>query len=231
MNLIKSISFALLFLGSNILFAQESTTEKKPKKLTHELGIQSNLLIKQLIPFGSNNNNTDNPYLFAYHLFNQKSNLGMRFHFGLVAQNITIGSLNNTTKSTINNFSGKIGIEKSKNLGKGFTFYYGADFMYSANTNKARNTQVSFDSTIIVTNESSTQFGGGLGCRLTYNITKKMSIGTESYLFYTKNSNLIVSTFVRYNDGFHTNESDRQSENSNTSITQLPTAIFLHFRF
>jgi hypothetical protein len=221
---------------TNVTDAQNAETNNKVKKITHEIGVQSNTLIKQILPFGGSGG-SENPYLLAYHFMNTKNNIGARLHLGYLSATSANGNLNNSSKSNTQNFNGKLGVESAKNLTKGFNLFYGADFAYSASKSSTTNTQISFDTTINDTKNTTVLYGGGVGMRLTYNITKQLSIGTESYCLFLKSFTILDSRFRNLGNqnggGWNPNidASDRNENRGFNTNVQLPTALFLHFQF
>ena len=255
-NPITIITMALLWSGMS--FAQETeqqiTTEqevkvgpaipgggeekKKEKKWDHYIGIQANLLLKQIISL-DNTAEVNNPY-FLKHSFshvNMKGMFNVAFGYAYSRDEDKDGFVSN-----LSDLSVKTGFGFAKALGKKFQLGYGLDVVFGSKSIQTI-TIVAFDffgggtdSTITTTRSSDLSYGGGLQASFTFNIARNVLVGTEaSYYFIFTDSKLNVETERYFDDGFSpvaitTTTLNEQTKRGALSLT-LPVSIFLIFHF
>jgi hypothetical protein len=199
-------------------------------KFTHYVGVQSNLLIRQIFNLSGTTADINNPYLLTYSLVNKK---GWAIAFG---QGIQFGTSNvtdansNSTKTNNQKINTRLGIEKRTNLNSRWIATIGVEGLMNWSKNNSETVENNFGSFLstINTSEKLQQYGGGLRGSLSYAINKRILIGTESSL-----------SFISSNSSFTQSVSNSNFNSSTTSSTlksngidfKVPTAIFLIVKF
>lgn len=246
----RSAIFIMVVMWSVISYSQETEAdedpqeavivekEKKVKKWDHYVGIQANILLKQIISL-DNTAEVNNPF-FLKHSFSHKNMKGMF--------NTALGYAYSRDEdkdgfvSNLSDLSVKTGFGFGKALGEKFQLGYGLDVVFGSKSIQTI-TVVAFDfiggatdSTITTTRSYDLSYGGGLSASFTFNISKNVLVGTEaSYYFIFTDSKLNVETERYEDDGFNpitltTSTLNEQTKSGTLSLT-LPVSIFLIFHF
>jgi hypothetical protein len=181
----------LLIGGIATTYAQDNVAQaimpapSQEKMFEHQVGVQMNQLIRQVFNFGNNNNvTTNNPYLLTYTLTHAKTGVGLRLGAGYDQRSFVDDDGVNSRDGKINDINLRAGLEKSFDLGGGFTAGAGADFVWAKNTNDTKSLLRSVDTTIIITKSEVGNMGGGAMAWLRYSISRKILVGTETSFYY-----------------------------------------------
>ena len=192
-------------------------------KMQHEICINTTFFIKQILDF-SNNSLEISPYIIAYNFF-PVLNHGLRLAVG--------GSFthsNTNPDSTFVNISKtsevdyRVGYEYRYFFGKRWTFFAGVDFTNSFIVNS---TKVNSSTDIVTTSNNTWSVGGGPVLGIQVNISKHISLFTETAFYYKYASTRSKQSSLNFPD---------LNENKITDIEQtgtflLPTSLFFVFRF
>jgi len=237
----RKFLLAILLTGylSNV-FAQNQPvpeTTKKEKQIDQFVGVQLNPLIRQVLNF---NNSTASPivsgYLLTYNINSRKTGWGLRLGAGVNYN--TNWSNDGITETTTDNshIQARIGIEKAFKLSDKWSAGAGADFLTIMNDNHTTTTVRQFDTVITDTKSKVNSYGGGAMAWLRYNITNRISLGTETSLYYTtgKQDNVTRVTQRQRTPGgggtqITTTETRAKPTTSNTAV-QLPVVFYLIIR-
>jgi hypothetical protein len=192
-------------------------------KMEHDVNINTTFFIKQILNFSSNSLEIS-PYIVGYKFFPVR-NHGLRFAIG--------GSFNKSTQSPDSTFvtisktsevDYRIGYEYRKFFGKRWVFFAGVDFTNSFITNS---TKVNSSTDITNTSNNTWSIGGGPVIGIQVNISKRISLFTETAFYYTYSSTRSKTTSLNFPE---------LNVNKITDIEQqgkflLPTSLFFVFRF
>ena len=165
-------------------FAQQAATSNKDRKMSHQVGVQMNELIKQVFNFGSTAPAITNPYLLTYSINSKKSGWGLRLGLGYNYQSFTNDDGITNKETQINDINARLGIERAFNLSSKWSAGAGLDGVISENNDYTKSTVRSFDTTSTSTKSHVTKYGGGAMCWLRYHITDKVLVGTEASFYY-----------------------------------------------
>jgi len=181
-------SVLLLFLSATAFAQQDSTYTK----YDHYLGVQANLLIKQLFNLSNSNTAVNNPYLLVYSRNSPRTGWGVNLGLGYSYSEINDGDAFNKRESKINNYFFRVGVEKKTNLGKRFIFSGGFDII---NDNQKNDTKNTTGGTSFGTETKSKGWGFGPRATLNFKITERILLGTEcTYYFRAGKSSLKTSS-------------------------------------
>src|SRR6188768_1945184 len=112
-----AIGVFLLFTIVNAGFCQQDST----KVVNHYIGVQVNELLRQLINLNETNEIIDNPYLFTYSIFTNKSGWGLQGGFGFNYHQIKDKISVTAQESKISESFYRAGVGKQFHLGKRWT--------------------------------------------------------------------------------------------------------------
>ena len=212
------------------------------KKIYHELGIQANPLLRQLINLNSGNATTvTNPYLMSYSLTFTKCKLSLDAGVGYSYQSFQDKNSPSNHISRINDVFYGVGFGKKCHIGKRFEAECAIDFAGSNQNDKTFSLSVtSFgggnsDSTSTTTSTVSGSIGSGLRGNLNFNISRRIFIGTEAnyYLQFTSNKQHVFVKDVITSGSFV--QVTSTNTNTDTSFTKfsltLPAVLFLIIKF
>jgi hypothetical protein len=206
-------------------------------KFKHYIGVQSNLLIRQVFNLSGNTATTNNPYLFTYAINNRRG-WGLATGFGMTTTNNSISDATGSYDKDYNKAASlRLGIEKRFFLHPKWSAVVGLDALMNLNESKSDVKDVQsfggFTSVNSVTSTTSfTDMGASLRAALNFSITSKLMIGTETSISYTSGTEKFSgSTF-----------SDNGMGNINATITSntternglgmnVPTAFFVILKF
>jgi hypothetical protein len=205
MKIFISILFTALAFGN--AWAQE---EAEPVKLHTEIGIQTNALFGRLVN-GSDNGLEQNPYLLTGKMV--MGNLAIR-----------VDGFANTTTTLKQRLDLRLGVERRMSLGDRWQGSLGLDVV--AGWTQDKTTEDSgFD---VITDTHDLQYlGGGLAAGVKYQVTKRLSFGTEAYLYYTF-GNLTDGEFFK---NFPVGEDKIQKSDVSNLKVGLPAALYLILEF
>ncbi len=218
-NILLAGIFTILVTG---LSSQNDSIKLPKKKPAYTyLGIQANPLIQQFLSFNSNTTINNNPFTFSYAKNNLKTGAGFAFGTGLNVSNVQDNDGVSSISITKRNFAFRFGYEKKYLQEERFIPFWGIDFNAGATYNEVTSVLnqvinpgfVRVSTTRVFLGPS---FRSGVHLRLSKNIL----LGTEFFfnlqLAYTESNNggLFSTSVAPFDLGF-----------------QLPTAIFLIFRF
>jgi len=263
MSTLKRLNVAMLMatIFTSNLLAQE--TPSKPengdytdKTFFYEQGLNCTQFVKQYLSLNATTN-TNLPYLFTGNFVYKKIGLRYGFNFNNSRASTsqdptgtnTAFNTPNTTKTLTNVYDARVGVFYYKRLSRRFITNIGVDFLYLNSYIKTS----SFNSTSSGTFSSSTTnsdlktVATGLGCgpfiSIQYFIAPRVSIGTESAIYYSMsssnqsgNSTSTITQTINTGSGFFTQTSSTSTTNKNSSKDSgtnliVPLNLFVYFRF
>jgi hypothetical protein len=209
----RSIFFLLLCIFPIMVFSQDSTSRKKK----HEIGMNTTLLIKQVL--GLNSTNIPfSPYLLTYR-YAINSNTNFRAGAGLIVQK-TASTENDINKRYSKSYAMdyRIGIEKQNRLTERWKAYYGIDLIYTYSEILSETSFGSFNNQV-------KGYGAGPVVGIQFYLNKRMSLFAEASLYYSnvdeRTKNTSTSPFG-------------QNSTSHSNILRgefkLPTTLYLAFK-
>lgn len=241
--MLKKLLFLLLLPVS--LVAQDTPDAKNFK---HEIGINATQLIKQLISF-SNSNPPTLPYTLTYKYISGKK----AFRFGIGAS-IARDKGESKPLNTPNQFYGpvptyfnetiadiRIGYEIQIPIEKRFVGYFGFDIITALDREKSFSVTVndnlpsfySYNQTTV--NNSTFGIGGGPVAGFQFMINKRISVFTESPLYFTFSKGNLKTESTTDSDFGQGQTTTRINDISSTSATRLnitlPVTLYLAIRF
>jgi hypothetical protein len=218
MKIFITILFTVLAFGN--AWAQE---EAEPVKLQTEIGIQTNALFGRLVN-GSDNGLEQNPYLLTGKLV--MGNLAIRAGIGgqYDKQVDRVDGFANTTTTLKQRLDLRLGVERRMSLGDRWQGSLGLDVVAGWTQDKTIEDS-GFD---VITDTHDLQYlGGGLAAGVKYQVTKRLSFGTEAYLYYTF-GNLTDGEFFK---NFPVGEDKIQKSDVSNLKVGLPAALYLILEF
>ncbi len=201
----------------------DSLSGHKKRKMEHDVCINTTFFIKQIINFSSSNLEIS-PYIIGYNFFPVK-NHGLRLAVG--------GSFTHSTLSPDSTFvqisktsevDYRVGYEYRYFFGKYWTFFAGVDFTNSFIVNYTR---VNSSTDIVTTSNNTWSIGGGPLVGIQVNISKRISLFTETAFYYNYASTRSKTTSVNFPELNQNKVTDIES----TGKFLLPTSLFFVFRF
>ena len=221
------------------LTASAQTDSVETKKFSHCIGLQANLLIKQILNLNSSNAEIENPFLLIYSINNNKTGFGIHAGLGFEYNQIIDKGEPLNRQTRFQNLNYRIGIEKKFLLGQRFEGGGAIDFVGLYSLDKtfnitANSNGFSFaDTSKTTVTDKTVGLGGGLQLSLTYAITKKILIGTEASMYFTtqsfKENILIIRTITEFNNNQQstsTTNFNSETKNEGFNLT-VPVAIYL----
>jgi hypothetical protein len=213
-------------------------------KLNHYIGVQANQLIKQIINLNNNNVAISNPYLLTYAVFSSKHKWGVTAGFGYTYRRSKDKLASADQESKINESFYRAGIARKFSVGKRWEASLGLDYIGSYQLDKTFTFSVvefgnqQKDSTASVSTSVAKISGGGLNLGLTWQVSRRVFLGTEMTLYYSttnRKSNVLVSdTFTNANfpeqNMYTLSSANTETEDAEFNTT-LPVAIFLMIKF
>jgi hypothetical protein len=205
-------------------------------RFKHYVGVQSNLLIRQILNLSGSTASTNNPYLITYAINNRKG-WGLATGLGLTTSSTSISdAMGNYDKKSTQNMNLRIGVERRFNFHAKWNGLIGIDGLMNMNKSTSDVKEVqNFGITSMNTSSTKNEingYGGAFRAALNYSITPRILIGTETSLGFTagkeKFSGLILS-----DDGFGNVNTTVTSNSANISgfNINVPTAIFVIIKF
>ena len=210
--------------------------ELSQPKFKHYVGVQSNLLIRQVFNLSGTTSATNNPYLFTYAINNRKG-WGLATGLGLTTTNSsTSDALGSFDKRTTQTMNVRLGVEKRFVLHPRWNALVGVDGLMNMNksTSDVKTVQ-SFGTTSIntsTTKNNLSTMGGGIRAALSFALTSRLSLGTETSLAFTSGNEKFSATTYSDNGFGNINLS---STNNAAKISgfnmNVPTAFFIILKF
>jgi hypothetical protein len=236
MKIIFSVLFSLLIVHFSFGSAPDSTAHKarhshwttadssgKKWKMEHDININTTFFIKQILNFSSTSLEIS-PYIIGYKFFPVR-NHGLRFAVG--------GSYSGSNTSPDSTFvqiskiyelDYRIGYEYRKSFGRHWMFFAGIDLTNSFGSNS---TKVNSSTDITKTVNSTWSIGGGPVVGIQVNVSKRISLFTETAFYYNYASTRTKTSSLNFPD---LNE-NRVTDIEQTGKFLLPTSLFFVFRF
>ncbi len=231
----KTLATAMLVAGCiSMSFAQApdlSPSAPKEKLCDQFLGVQVNGLIRQVFNFNNSTAATEvNPYLLTYNINSRKTGWGLRASIGYNYNSSGTNDGITTRTSKLNDLHFRLGVEKSFKLSEKWSAGAGIDLIYNYNDDNTSASTISFDTVTTNTKTTISSYGGGAMGWLRYNLTKNITIGTESSFYVTTgNQKITVETIVAHNPN-NTPPTDSDNKVSFGTIS-LPVVFYLSVKF
>lgn len=213
----------ILLLLSSFGKAMAQDEAKAAIPLRAEIGIQANALFGRLLTDGENGL-VQNPYLLTGKVY--LGNIGLRVGFGgdHSKEIERVDGFANTITTLNQRLDLRLGAERSFSLGDRWQGSLGADAIANWTQDKTINDS-GFD---VITDTKDIQFiGGGLVFGIKYQVTKRLSFGTEGYVYYTV-GNITEGQFFK---NFPVGEDKTKKLDTSALQVGLPSALFLIFEF
>lgn len=192
-----------------------------PAKYTNQIGINTTFFFKQFLNFSDNNTIAVSPYVLTYKLISPR-NHSFRMAVGGIYSNKTetfenTGQLPRKTNAYSLDFSA--GYEYRIPLSDRWLCFTGADAITDLASSKVVATDPSDEVTTIT---QTTEYGGDLLVGIQFNISKRISLFTETSVQFTNSKSTFEAKFLN-NPGFNSKQVTRE-----TSVNfVLPTSLFL----
>ncbi len=192
-----------------------------PAKYTSQIGVNTTFFFKQFLNFSQNNTIAVSPYVLTYKLISPR-NHAFRMGVGGTYSNKketfeNTGQLPRTTNAYSLDFSA--GYEYRMPLSDRWLCFFGADAVTDLVSSKVIATDPSDEVTTIT---KTTEYGGAMVVGIQFNISKRISLFTETSVQFTNSKSSFESTFLN-NPGFNSKQVTRE-----TSVNfVLPTSLFL----
>ncbi len=216
------------------------------RKASHYLGVQANLLVRQLLNFSNTSTTIDNPYLISYAVNSKSTGVGFTSGIGFTINEFSDGDQTSKRNTKINNLSFRVGFEKKSMIGKKWMVSWGFDVIRDDFKNETSNTQ-SFDlqnpsvKSVSTSTNSTSSWGFGPRFALNFQITDRILLGTEANYYYKSGSNstkaATSSTFFDFDQFGNKTLVTRSTDTpeSSTDFTKfqfvLPTVLYLIVKF
>jgi len=211
------MSNKVLLITLCFLHLQVKAQETPTKPLKHEFGINTTLLIKQVLSFNANNI-PFSPYFLTYK-YALNNNTNLRAGAGIIVQKAS------TTENDIDkrysksyNMDYRLGIEKQNMLSDRWKVYYGLDFTYTYNEILAESAFNSFNNQV-------KGFGAGPVAGIQFYLNKRLSLFAEASLYYSDINDRTTNT---------SNSPFGQNSTTHSNILRgeikLPTTLYLAFK-
>jgi hypothetical protein len=214
------ICIACLYLVTMPLKALCQEAEA-PAKYTNQIGVNTTFFFKQFLNFSDNNTIAVSPYVLTYKLISPR-NHAFRMAVGGIYSNKTetfknTGQLPRKTNAYSLDFSA--GYEYRIPLSERWLCFTGADAITDLASSKVVATDPSDEVTTIT---QTTEYGGDLLVGIQFNISKRISLFTETSVQFTNSKSTFEAKFLN-NPGFNSKQVTRE-----TSVNfVLPTSLFL----
>jgi hypothetical protein len=211
----------ILFFSSYQVMAQEQDKAAIPFRA--EIGVQANALFGRLLTDGENGL-VQNPYLLTGKVY--WGNIGLRVGLGGDHRKEIqrVDGFANTKTILTQRLDIRLGAERSFSLGDRWQGSLGVDAIANWTQDKTINDS-GFD---VITDTKDIQFiGGGPVFGLKYQVTKRLSFGTEGYVYYTV-GNITDGQFFK---NFPVGEDKTKKLDTRALQVGLPSALYLIFEF
>lgn len=228
-----SLLSILLCLVVFDISAQKQNDSTESKKTLHFVGLQANLLVRQVFNFGNANNPINSPYLLTYSIIDRKSKWGVDVGLGYTLNSTFENDGNTKKENNINDLYFRIGAQKLIPLNKRFVALANVHILYDMLNSKTK-TESDFGGQIqkITSNTSSTRFGLGPCLGLRYRVSNRVFIGTEaSYYFKMGNSKSNVKSEIYFQGQIQQSTESDSNNDLKQFVFNVPTALYLTVRF
>lgn len=211
-------AFVLFILLPAATLCQEA---EAPARYTNQIGINTTFFFKQFLNFSDNNSIAVSPYVLTYKLISPR-NHAFRMGIGGTYSNKTetfenTGQLPRETNAYSLDFNA--GYEYRMPLSDRWLCFVGADGVTDLVSSKVVATDPTDEVTTIT---KTTEYGGALVVGIQFNISKRISLFTETSVQFTNSKSSFESKFLN-NPGFNSKQVTRE-----TSVNfVLPTSLFL----
>ncbi len=232
MNMIKRLLVAALFLfiGNYTALAQSDTAAQS--RFVQYAGVQLNPLIRQVINFNSTTQTTVNPYLLTYSVNERKTGNGIRIGFGININQTTTDDGVTKNQANETDFEIRVGYDKMYRLSKHWELGYGIDLLVNNNNDFTTTTTRSFETDITQVDDLNFNYGLGPMAWIRFYATKRILIGTEASLYYTRG-------FPKEKISNYSEIPNEPPQYSSTSVTEfnatasvaLPVAFYMIIKF
>jgi hypothetical protein len=250
-----TLAIAVLLISNYNYFAQETakpeSEEHADKTFFYEQGLNCTQFVKQYLSFNASSV-SNIPYLFTGNLVYKK--VGLRYGVN-AATSSTNSSVDPTGSNAFNTpttdklkshqYDARFGLFYYKRISKKFTANMGADFIYTTGkTSRVQHSSGSNSGFSTFTSDSNSDtkiqsIGYGPFFSVQYFISSKVSLGTESAIYYSTSSSkqsATTSTLNTFNNGFSVQQNfDTSTTNSSDKSTAtnifVPLSLFVYFRF
>ncbi len=186
-------------------------------RLKNAIGINVTSLLAEVISIGDNNNENKFNIIYTYYGGQSNFRLGANFFYNKSSENnLIIGS--GTTELTEQAYKFRVGYDIRHDLSSKFKFTYGFDLLYQYNSSKS-DAESGF-----INNNTKNSYGIGPVLRFEYKISKRISLMTESTLYFFTGNNhdkLEQSGFILQ---------DKTTKTSNLTTT-IPSVLYLNVHF
>ncbi len=233
----KKILLSIICAFPIFTFAQTNTaTNPSPEtqQWSNFIGVQSNLLLRQVLNISGSTATTNNPYLFTYSLINNKTGWGLSAGLGLNTSSSSNKDTSGTSvKNSQTNFALRIGAEKRWYLSPKWATTLGFDALYNNLSSHSETLQdENFEKIISTTDDKTNSFGVGIRGAISFAITPRIWIGTETNLSFLYGMEKVTSSTTFIQTGQPTITQSLTNKINSTSVTSnLPTAFFIIVKF
>ncbi|MCF8246185.1 MAG: hypothetical protein K9J37_06920 [Saprospiraceae bacterium] len=186
-----------------------------------EIGINFTRFLDEAIDFGGNET-TLSPYLFTYKRLNQSGDgfrMGAGFDFSRSKGDISGNFFDDEAKSASSSLDLRIGNEHQRKITDRWSYYYGFDGLigYSVLDVKSSNAKIT----------NSSMYGGigpVMGAQFMFN--ERVGLFTEASFYLVQS---FLNEKIEFTSSF---EEDEKSKSNATNLSfQIPTNIYLFFKF
>ncbi len=236
--------FVTVALVVCVLAVSAQKDSLKTKKLDHYFGVQVNQLFRQVINLNNSTNNTiSNPYQLIYSLNLAKSGWGVNAGIGYDYQKITDKESPANHESRINDLFYRVGVGRKIMFAKRFNAGWSLDFAGSHLVDKTVTVSVTdfgsgvIDSVSSEVTSKTVSLGGGAQVSLAFQISNRVSLGTESTFYYLKSKEKqnVLTTDIQIIPFNNTRTVTSTNSNFETGKAEfdisLPVALFLILKF
>jgi|GEM_PF-5665945 len=220
----------ILFIVFHGFIKSQDTT----KKINHEIGFNTVLLVKQLLSNNPTSTLQQSPYLIFYNLY-FKDKAGIRAGLGLFTNKIktTIEGQPEPRLTVQNSVDLRLGFSYNFLKQNRITFNAFIDGIYGNSSFHTTNTQTIMSTpgtgTITATSEdATTNTGGQAGIGVKYNLHKYLSLYIEVPVRYIASSTKTETKTTR--TSFPDQKNSSKSASAGSDI-MLPTTLYLVLRF
>lgn len=216
----KYLSAFTSFIFAALPFVTKAQTDETPLRYSNQIGVNTTFFFKQFLNFSSNNAIAVSPYVLTYKLISPK-NHAFRMGIGGILSNksetFQVGQPPRKTNAYTLNFSA--GYEYRRVLSNRWLCFFGADVITDLISSKV----VAEDfSDVVTTITKNTKYGGAAIVGLQFNISKRVSLFTETSVQFTTGNSKFEARFLN-NPGFNS----KQTTNETSVNFVLPTSLFL----
>ena len=212
----------------------DATPVAKTCQWSSFVGVQSNLLIREVLNFSGANNTINNPYLLCYSINHNKSGWGASVGLGLTTTHSATSDATGSSLSSNQQIGGiRLGVEKRWYIHPKWTTAVGLDaLMNFSKTTSTNKTVQGFGAGETDTNDKNNSMGAGIRGSLYYSITPRIWIGTETNLAFLmgKENSTTTTTQIISGGGSNPNATISNADSNGFTIN-LPMAFFVLVKF